>query len=631
MEEKKYISLARLKKFLDLLKENFAALGHKHNVSDIADYANADWNQNDPNAVGYIENRTHYVEPEFVVEIPSTSISNSGWFLRDTINYGEDEILWTNTLMSRNDWIVSINGTKYHLSTWDWSDDWNNTTCLGDSRLMDAPARDENGDIKYDDDGEIIWTPCTIHPMDGVPFAIECYREDDGSGWTWFEHGNIYFAEDFDATNAIIEIGYAGENETIHQLDEKFIPDTIARVSDIPEGAIVDSELSTSSVNPVQNKVITNTLNTLVGDKPVAEQINEALEAIPQSDWNQSDESAADYIKNRTHWVDANIDETILSQRTLALEDVISANGVSSKGAAWTDAEGFAGLEAGINYIVKFNGISYACTATQGISGGLLGNPALNLYGVYADPSEYPPTDHPFLVEFGMEEALWEVTTDLSLETVDIEIFKGTEEVHQLDDKFISDTIARVDELPQSDWNQNNAGAVDYVKNRTHWVEEATEVVVEETTEWDNIKTLDGELFSSTSYVVTVDGVKYTCQLYHNDLDELCLGDSRLQDNDMSNPIDVPFLAISGWAPIENDYGVLEEVAIVFVYYPDHNAHTIKIEKLTGDTTYHTLDERFIPETIARKSDINTLELITVEDIDAICGGAIQYAEDVMF
>lgn len=32
-----------------------------------------------------------------------------------------------------------------------------------------------------------------------------------------------------------------------------------------------------------------------------------------------------------------------------------------------------------------------------------------------------------------------------------------------------------------------------------------------------------------------------------------------------------------------------------------------------------------------QKSEIDSLELITVEDIDAICGGSIQYAEDVMF
>jgi hypothetical protein len=61
------------------------------------------------------------------------------------------------------------------------------------------------------------------------------------------------------------------------------------------------------------------------------------------------------------------------------------------------------------------------------------------------------------------------------------------------------------------------------------------------------------------------------------------------------------------------------------------------VEEAADDTIYHTLDERFIPETIARasayytKSEIDNLELITVDDIDTICGGSIQYAEDVTF
>lgn len=82
---------------------------------------------------------------------------------------------------------------------------------------------------------------------------------------------------------------------------------------------------------------------------------------------------------------------------------------------------------------------------------------------------------------------------------------------------FIDDTKANKTDIIQADWNQNNNTALDYVKNRTHWVED------------------DGE-------------------------------------------------------------------------------------------TYHSLDEKFIPDTIARKSELNNLDLITVEDIDAICGTNIQYA-----
>lgn len=45
-------------------------------------------------------------------------------------------------------------------------------------------------------------------------------------------------------------------------------------------------------------------VNNLVGDVPVATQIADAITAIPQADWNQNDENATDYVKNRTHYED---------------------------------------------------------------------------------------------------------------------------------------------------------------------------------------------------------------------------------------------------------------------------------------------------------------------------------------
>ena len=69
-------------------------------------------------------------------------------------------------------------------------------------------------------------------------------------------------------------------SEKIKYIDETYIPDTIARVSDIPEQVVVDDVLSDSSTNPVQNKVINNAisnLNTLVGGESVATQIENAI------------------------------------------------------------------------------------------------------------------------------------------------------------------------------------------------------------------------------------------------------------------------------------------------------------------------------------------------------------------
>lgn len=74
---------------------------------------------------------------------------------------------------------------------------------------------------------------------------------------------------------------------------------------DVPDSdvsnIVVDSALSTSSTNPVQNKVITEKINEITSD---IETLNNSIENLPtgetvQSDWNQSDSNAPDHIKNR--------------------------------------------------------------------------------------------------------------------------------------------------------------------------------------------------------------------------------------------------------------------------------------------------------------------------------------------
>lgn len=119
----------------------------------------------------------------------------------------------------------------------------------------------------------------------------------------------IYFQKN--TYNQIVSFSYG--NETVHCLNEKYIPDTIARITDIPE-QIADDALSSTSTNPVQNKVVNtaiSTLNTLIGDTSVSEQISKALlehttshapsdaEANVQSNWNETSTTSDAYILNK--------------------------------------------------------------------------------------------------------------------------------------------------------------------------------------------------------------------------------------------------------------------------------------------------------------------------------------------
>ena len=165
----------------------------------------------------------------------------------------------------------------------------------------------------------------------------------------------------------------------------------------------------------------------------------------------------------------------------------------------------------------------------------------------------------------------------------------------------------------KADWNQNNDNSIDYIKNRTHWVDMSTEVVVEETTETLDIE-LNDDLFDG-KYIVTVDGVSYICESYANHLAEPSLGDSRLfVAEDTSNPMDVPFVVMSYYGVVGGGF-FGEQAPMVSVYYPDSNTHTIKIEKCTS-LVYHSLDEKFIPSSVPKVHTATVGQTVVVKTVD---------------
>lgn len=171
----------------------------------------------------------------------------------------------------------------------------------------------------------------------------------------------------------------------------------------------------------------------------------------------------------------------------------------------------------------------------------------------------------------------------------------------------------------KADWNQNDETAIDYVKNRTHWVEEVIEVLLSEqsvATSGDfNYVNLSEELKDSSicsgqTFIVTVDGVSYRCVSW-DIAGETRIGDSRLQGADNPNstihPEDVPFL-IDYYTELEGDswFGG-EEIVYAGIIFSTAGTHTLQIERVNPDqTTYHPLDENFIPETIARQEYVDS-------------------------
>lgn len=158
---------------------------------------------------------------------------------------------------------------------------------------------------------------------------------------------------------------------------------------DVPDSdvsnIVVDSALSTSSANPVQNKVITEKINEITSD---IEALNNSVENLPagetvQSDWNQNDPNAPDYIKNRPFYSET---KTVLEEQTIeGFENM--GNGVH-----FVELSQALNLEECETY-VTFDGVEYRTEVVSDYFGDMqFGN--LHLF----EPDMYPDTGEPFFM-----------------------------------------------------------------------------------------------------------------------------------------------------------------------------------------------------------------------------------------
>ena len=244
-----------------------------------------------------------------------------------------------------------------------------------------------------------------------------------------------------------------------------------------------------------------------------------------------------------------------------------------------------------------------------------------------------------------------------------ISIYELQGGITYLDEKFIPDTIARKSDLEsidipevdltpyetkedaqlkydeitsaKADWNQNDESAIDYIYNRTHWVEveEETAEFLSETVITEVEADAQGRSFSAISelnntwfiidnntFIVTFDGVQYRCPAWNYNGNDY-FGNANLLDSEFLESTtelnqyksDAPFLFESifyseeetdpFWG--ETTYNEWFEFNIYIQATEVGATHTLKIEYVNSEnSTYHTLDEKYIPDTIARKSDI---------------------------
>lgn len=205
-----------------------------------------DWNENDSSIKGYIHNRTHYEEiipGDILVETTGGTVVETGLSEKSALYRALDEISYHHT-----EFTVKINNETYQDK---YTFDIYKTASfhIGNLYLYDANQMNT---------GEDYLCLFIYEMVEGA---------DDITTLITYAHGQLTTASD----SVVIKLV---DKPLVHTLDEKFIPNTIARTSEIPStvGLATETYVNTKVASLVDSAPETlDTLNELaaaLGDDP---------------------------------------------------------------------------------------------------------------------------------------------------------------------------------------------------------------------------------------------------------------------------------------------------------------------------------------------------------------------------
>lgn len=178
------------------------------------------------------------------------------------------------------------------------------------------------------------------------------------------------------------------------------------------------------------------------GDEAISERINEAINKISQPDWSQNDETAKDYIKNRTHYVINSEEGELLYDKTISgFQNDYDNIYITSFNADIPEY-----LKYIYTFKVVWDGVEYICENIRNSGGLYLMNPSVILGNVnFKENSD----GEPFCIYLDIDNQFIRVDTNTSDSTHTLKIIEIYEDVKQLSSKYISNDIARSSEVEE--------------------------------------------------------------------------------------------------------------------------------------------------------------------------------------
>ena len=551
-------------------------------------------------------------------------------------------------LIVGEEYLITVDGVKYSCITYDeYNENNEHNIFLGNSRLH------------FNDE---------THPED-VPFHVKYYINEDDNPHGNPEYYHRYVFRYPNSNTHTIKIERPTGEMVINTLDEKYIPNTIARTEYVEANFVLKSDLDNIDLSDYETK----------------EDAQLKFDAIvdAKADWNQNDSSAIDYIKNRTHYkidtrefLDIQWDGDVnncISYETFAPipEFTVEYCKVSDDIISIEDLEQCIVVETHPSETLSYETQEHP--ATEGMFHN--GNNSVGKQGwgiivvrdeTFTDGNGVTLTKGIYFCKFtnlitGDSYGMSNFTSRLYSNTLTI----GDFELKQIDEEFIPDTIARMSDIQsidltpyetkenaqfkyeelnelvniQADWNQNDETAINYIHNRTHYelAEQTNNNIFNETLtfETDNTGTAGHHLYyGSAATSITFEADKlYNIVIDGQDFGNIvCNKNLTLTIGETGQDVYWTFSVSSGNLYVDT--------------YDTAASHHIQIGAVEETITVHQLDEKYIPDTIARKTDlenvqvdlsnyytkdeIDNMELITIAEIDAICGNSVMMAREVV-
>lgn len=340
-----------------------------------------------------------------------------------------------------------------------------------------------------------------------------------------------------------------------------------------PDGNADNNGFTMGLINPDGN---THSVKVIaIKDVIKEEYLPDSILAKP--DWNQNDPNGAGYIENRTHYA-----ETVVMTREIIPQ----------------------GQTYGKIFDLDFVNLLWEHRETAIYE--------TNYYnrGLVTTSFSHDSSISDTVLEFYLNNDWWvginksDGTVTMSCPGIDGYtqgfITAISEEIHQLDEKYIPDTIARVEDIPeqeQSNWNQNDTTSASYIQNRPMYFD------VQPIAQNLAASGSTSDYTAITPEFVPVDGTSYYVRgVYTNDKAVTTTFDGVYECQ--NGKIDILTWDGSG-CPILNITTDGINVGISNSY----RVASVVIDVI-GTVTYHTLDEKYLPDTIARTEDVEALQAL---------------------